>query len=175
MAKKKRFNQSSIKKVGEIMENMDTPHGDFNLTGAFQQNGAGGPPAQKISHPLVTSFRNTYENVDSEHLAHEIFTLGRLREYFQAWIVPRMPDPLPSYIDELDYIGFPIRTSFDGSPCIMVRYRGAVDIKAEEVTMEDCTPLEVSPVSVSDGEVMVYTDDWEDDMSDIPNPFEDRE
>lgn len=173
MKKKKRNN--GLKRVGEVMDSLDTPHGEFDLTEQFMHNGASGPPGPKASQPMLSAFRNAYEAVSSEHLAQEIFTMGRLREYFQAWIIPKMPDPLPIYIEELDYMGFPMRTSFDGSPCIMVRYRGATEVRAEEVEALDATPEVLSPMEVSPGEVMVYTDEWVDDMSDIPNPFEENE
>ena len=62
-------------------------------------------------------------------------------------------------------MGFPMRSSFDGSPCIMVRYRSAVDIPTEEVMVETDG---ISPAS--NDEVMVYTDDWSDDSRDLP-PF----
>lgn len=172
MKKKKRNN--GLKRVGEVMDSLDSPHGEFDLMESFMHNGAGGPPGPKASQPMLTAFRNTFEAVSSEHLAQEIFTIGRLREYFQAWIIPKMPDPLPIYIEELDYMGFPMRTSFDGSPCIMVRYRGAVEVRAEEVEATDATPSEVSPEEVSPAEVMVYTDDWENDLADLP-PFEEEE
>ena len=168
MAKKgKRLN---VKRVGEIMEEMDTPQGgNVNLTGQFMENGPGGG-GMKPTQALLRSFENTYEPVSSEHMAQELFTMGRLREYFQAWIVPRMPDPLPMYLDELAYLGYPMRTSFDGSPCIMVRYRGSVEVQAEEVEAIDATPEEIYPQPA-----FVYTDDWEDDLSDVNPPFEDAE
>ena len=165
--RKKSFN---IKKVGEIMEEMDTPQGsNFNLTGQFMEQGAGGG-GMKPTQALLRAFDSTYEPVSSEHMAQELFTMGRLREFFQAWIVPRMPDPLPMYIDELAYMGFPMRTSFDGSPCIMVRYRGAVDVRPEEVEALDATPEDITPQSA-----IVYTDDWSDDLSDIEPPFGESE
>ena len=160
----------NVKRVGEIMEEMDTPQGgNFNLTGLFMENGPGGG-GMKPTQALLRSFENTYEPVSSEHMAQELFTMGRLREYFQAWIVPRMPDPLPMYLDELAYLGYPMRTSFDGSPCIMVRYRGSVEVQAEEVEAIDATPEEVEPQAA-----FVYTDDWADDLSDIQPPFEEEE
>ena len=159
----KKHKKLNVKRVGEIMDELDTPHGDFDLTEQFQRNGAGAPPGPKASQPMLVAFRNTFEPVSSEHLAQEVFTTGRLREYFQAWIIPKMPDPLPIYIEELDYMGFPMRTSFDGSPCILVRYRGAVEVQAEEVTSEYCTPCEISAE-----EVPVYTDEWQNDLSDLP-------
>lgn len=167
MAKKKRNN---IKRIGEIMESMDTPQGsNFNLTGQFMENGPGGG-GMKPTQALLRSFENTYEPVGSEHMAQEVFTMGRIREYFQAWIVPRMPDPLPMYLDELSYMGFPMRTSFDGSPCIMVRYRRSVESEVEEVGIQDCADK-----STSSQPAFVYTDDWEDDLSDIEPPFEELE
>ena len=169
MKKKKRNN--GLKRVGEVMDSLDTPHGEFDLTEQFMHNGASGPPGLKASQPMLSAFRNAYEAVSSEHLAQELFTMGRLREYFQAWIIPKMPDPLPIYIEELEYMGFPMRTSFDGSPCIMVRYRGAMEVRAEEVEALEATPVEVKPEGVKPTEVMAYTDDWENDLSDLP-PFE---
>lgn len=161
MAKKKKSNFSP-KRVGEIMEGMDTPHGEFNLGENFKENGAGGGGGLKPSQPLLNAFRRSYEPVDSEHLAQVIFSLGRLREYFGAWIVPKMPDPLNTYIEELDYMGYHMRTGFDGTSCIMVRYRGSVEALTEEVADEECIPE-----TVSSGETIAYTDDWSDDLDDI--------
>ena len=166
---KKKKKNHGLRRVGEIMDDMDTPHGDFDLTGQFARNGASAPAGPKASHPLLSAFSSTFEPVSSEHLAHEVFTTGRLREYFQAWIVPKMPDPLPVYLDELDCMGFAMRTSFDGSPCILVRYRGAVDAVLEEVEKEEEEESTHPPAFPE--EVMAYTDDWEDDLSDIP-PFQ---
>ena len=146
------------------MEEMDTPHGDFDLGESFQKNGAGASPGPRPSQPLLNAFQRSYEPVDSEHLAQVIFSLGRLREYFGAWVIPKMPDPLNAYIEELGYMGYPMRTGFDGTSCIMVRYRGAVEVQAEEVVGEECAPEEVSAEKAP----FVYTDDWEDDLSDLP-------
>lgn len=165
MAKKK---FKGLKIVGEVMNQMDTPHNEFDLGENFKENGAGAPSGPKASQTLLNAFRNAYEPVESEHLAQVHFSMGRLREYFQAWIIPKMPDPLPVYLEELDYMGYPVRTGFDGSACIMVRYRGAVEVRAEELRGEECAPCDVQPE-----EVFVYTDDWEDDLSDIRRPFED--
>ena len=159
---RKKNNKMNIKRVGEIMDELDSPHRDFDLTEQFQKNGPGAPSGPKPTQSLLDTFQNTYETVSSEHLAQELFTMGRLREYFQAWIVPKMPDPLPAYLDELSYMGYPMHTGFDGSPCIMVRYRGCVDVHPEELEDESEETLPA-----------VYTDDWEDDLSDLEPPFED--
>ena len=164
---KKRHKNFNVKRVGEIMEQMDTPHGDFDLGESFKENGAGGG-GMKPSQPLLNAFQRSYEPVDSEHFASTLFTLGRLREYFGAWVIPKMPDPLNAYIEELDYMGYHMRTGFDGTSCIMVRYRGAVEVQAEEVVGEECVPEEASAEKVP----FVYTDDWKDDLSDLTPLFE---
>ena len=149
------------KRINQIMEEMDSPHSEnFNLTKTFQEQGASAP---SISQTLVNSFCSAFENAESEHTAHKLFSMGALREYFQAWIIPKMPDMLQEYISELDSCGYPVRTGFDGSPYIMVRYRGAVHVEAEEVGEEEVA------------ELPVYSDDWSDDLSDIKPPFEENE
>lgn len=169
MAKKGKKN-FSIKRVGEIMDELDTPHNEFNMGESFQKNGASAPPGPRPSQVLLSAFQRTFEPVDSEHLAHVLFTMGRLREYFQAWIVPKMPDPLPAYLEELDYMGYHVRTGFDGTACVMVRYQNAIDVTPENIVGEECTS-ELIPVE----EIPVYTDDWKDDLSDIEVPFEQKE
>ena len=156
MKKKKKHYNKGTQSVAEIMEEMDVPGGGFNLTEQFMEQGAS---AAKASQTLLNAFRSTFEPVASEHMTQEYFTMGRLREYFQAWIVPKMPDPLPVYLEELDYMGYTMRTSFDGSPCIMVRYRGAVDVPAEEVVSEE------EVISEDEEEPFVYTDDWENEFA----------
>lgn len=169
MAKKGKKN-FSIKRVGEIMNELDTPHNEFNMGESFQRNGASAPSGPKPSQALLSAFQRAFEPVDSEHLAHTLFTMGRLREYFQAWIVPKMPDPLPAYLEELDYMGFHVHTGFDGTACVMVRYQHAIDVAPEDVSGEECTP---EFASVAD--MPVYTDDWQDDLNDIEAPFKQME
>lgn len=150
MSKKKKF--GNLKKIGEVMSEMDTPHKGFDLGEDFQKNGAS-CPASKPSYILLNAFQNSFEPVGSECVAEELFTIGRLREYFQAWVIPKMPDPLPAYLEELDYMGFQMRVSFDGTPCVMVRYRRSFDTYAEEVK--------------EDKDLSVYTDDWQEDLEDL--------
>ena len=161
---KKRKNNFIMKRVGEIMEEMDSPHGGFDLGESFMKNGSGASSGPKPSQPLLNAFQQSYEPVDSEHMAQVIFSLGRLREYFGAWIIPKMPDPLNAYIEELDYMGYHMRVGFDGTSCIMVRYRGSVEVHAEEVTATECTPCGL----VAEDAAYVYTDEWKDDLNDLP-------
>lgn len=148
------------KRINQIMDDMDTPCSEnFNLTKTFQEQGASAPT---ISRTLINSFCSSFENAESEHTAHKFFSMGALREFFQAWIVPKMPDMLPEYINELNACGYPVRIGFDGSPYIMVRYRGAVNVEVEEIGEEETS------------ELLVYSDDWNDDLNDIEPPFEEN-
>ena len=65
---KKRHKNFNVKRVGEIMEQMDTPHSEFDLGESFKENGAGGG-GMKPSQPLLNAFQRSYEPVDSEHFA----------------------------------------------------------------------------------------------------------
>lgn len=93
------------------------------------------PPPAKAMKQLVDAFCDTYKPVSTEEMAEELFTMRKLREYFQAWPIPKMPDPLPPYLDELELKGYAMQTGYDGSPaifCIRWKSRGEI-CKAEEV------------------------------------------
>lgn len=82
-------------------------------------------PKAKAITQLLNAFSNSYKPVPDEELADELFTVRRIREYFNAWPIPKMPDPLPPYLEELEKQGFLMQTSYDGSPCIFcIRSRG---------------------------------------------------
>lgn len=66
------------------------------------------PP--KAMMQLIDAFTDTYRPVSREENAEELFTVRRLRDYFQAWPVPKMPDPLPPYLIELERRGFAMQT-----------------------------------------------------------------
>lgn len=74
------------------------------------------PP--KAMMQLVDAFEDAYKPVEREEYAEEIFTPRRLREYFQAWPIPKMPDPLPPYLNELERRGFAMQTGYDGQPAL---------------------------------------------------------
>lgn len=148
------------------------------------------PPAPKASMQLVDAFERAYESSNSEHTADEIFTIGRIREYFQAYILPKMPDPLNAYLEELECRGYRVTSSFDGSPVILVRNRiryavemedennmkenvedGATDIRTGASTLGGVIRSFVLP---GQQDMPAYTDDWEDDLSDL-TPFPEEE
>lgn len=87
------------------------------------KGGKGAPPPPEPSKELINAFINSYEEVAEEYMATDFFDIGRLRAYFQAWMLPRMPDPLPTYLSSLADQGFNMRTSCDGSLCMFLRMR----------------------------------------------------
>lgn len=74
------------------------------------------PP--KAMMQLVDAFTDNYSPVMREEDAGAVFTVAKLREYFNAWPVPKMPDPLPPYLNELERKGFAMQTGYDGQPAI---------------------------------------------------------
>lgn len=107
----------------------------FNPFNAFISE----PPKAKAITQLLDAFSESYKPVHDEELADELFTVRRIREYFNAWPVPKMPDPLPPYLEELKTRGFYMQTAYDGSPCIFcIRSRASGEpIYAEELKDED--------------------------------------
>lgn len=92
-------------------------------------------PRPKAIKQLVDAFCNTYQTVATEDAAEEVFTIRRLREFFQAWPMPKMPDPIPPYIDELEIREYVMKTGYDGSPaifCVRKGSRGQICV-AEEI------------------------------------------
>lgn len=83
------------------------------------------PPRPKAAMQLIDAFTEAYKPVPDEDLADDLFTIARIREYFNAWPIPKMPDPMPAYLDELEKRGFAMQTSYDGSPAIFCAYRRA--------------------------------------------------
>lgn len=72
---------------------------------------------------LVDAFCDTYRDACREEDADEVFTVRRLREYFSAWPLPKSPDPLPPYINELEKRGFSMQTCWDGQPAVLCQRR----------------------------------------------------
>ena len=83
------------------------------------------PP--KAMMQLVDSFTDSFRCTLCEEDAEEVFNVARLREYFNAWPVPKMPDPLPPYLNELERRGFAMQTGYDGQPALFcIRNRARV-------------------------------------------------
>lgn len=129
------------------------------------------PP--KAMMQLVDAFTDTYKPVEREEYADELFPVRRLRDYFQAWPVPKMPDPLPPYLNELEKRGYPMQTSYDGTPALFcVRWR----VRGEVCTVEETTDNEQDDDNVRTGLTSMKTliarrmeqrkSDEEDDLDD---------
>ena len=113
------------------------------------ENPAFKPP--KATMQLVDAFTDTYKPVPREEYAEEIFPVRRLRDYFQAWPVPKMPDPLPPYLNELEKRGYPMLTGYDGLPALFcVRWK----VRGEVCTVEETT---VCREDAGDGEDDIRT------------------
>lgn len=94
------------------------------------------PP--KAMMQLVDAFTDNYSPVMREEDAGVIFTVAKLREYFNAWPAPKMPDPLPPYLNELERRGFAMQTGYDGQPSLFcVRHDTVWDPCGEGVEEDD--------------------------------------
>lgn len=95
-------------------------------------------PPPKATKQLVDAFCDTYKPVPTEDMAEDLFTMRKLREYFQAWPLPKMPDPLPPYLDELEQRGYAMQTGYDGTPSIFcIRWKARGEICQAEETDDD--------------------------------------
>lgn len=102
------------------------------------------PPPPKAMMQLIDAFCDTYKPVAHEEDADEVFTVRRLREFFNAWPLPKTPDPLLPYMNELERRGFAMHTSYDGQPglfCLRWQIRGEVCTVEEESEAKQRTGL----------------------------------
>ena len=84
--------------------------------------GSDKPKPPQADEALIMAFVSEYESVETEELADDVFDFARLREYFGAFQIPKMPDPLPPYTRELtEEHGFVFRMSYSGDPALFVR------------------------------------------------------
>ena len=105
------------------------------------------PP--KALMQLVDAFTDTYKPVEREEYADEVLTVRRIREYFQAWPIPKMPDPLPPYLVELERRGFAMQTSYDGHPALFcVRWHVDEEICSAEETHDKEAEVRTGLVSM---------------------------
>lgn len=72
---------------------------------------------------LIEAFADTFSDCDQEYYADRVFDYAALRQYFGAFVLPKQPDPLPPYIEELKTMGFVFRTTYDGQPAIFAKNR----------------------------------------------------
>lgn len=80
------------------------------------------PKAPEANEALIQAFVSEYTLVMTEEEADEVFDMCRLREYFGAFQVPKMPDPLPPYLDALtEDHGYQFRTSYSGDAALFLK------------------------------------------------------
>ena len=87
------------------------------------QNDSQGPVLIVING-MVDAFCEVYEPCDSECAADEIFTIGRLREFFNAYQMIGMVDPLSEYLNMLAEQGYCLHMTSLGVPGLTVSLRG---------------------------------------------------
>lgn len=111
----------------------------------FTGGGNSEPPKAKAISQLITAFTETYQPIEHEEMADEVFSMRRLRDYFGAQLIPKMPDPIPPYLDDLEKRGYKMRTTYEGYPAIFVvnvqglgRRIYAEEISEEESEGKDC-------------------------------------
>ena len=85
------------------------------------QGGIIQPP--KAVSAMLDAFVSTFSPALKEEEADDFFTVAKLRQYFNAWPIPKMPDPLPPYIKELGENGYVMLTGYDGRATIFVKKR----------------------------------------------------
>lgn len=78
-----------------------------------------------VCEQLVSAFVESHIPVMNENIADEIWTIDRLRLYFSAYLLPKMPDPLPQYIMRLNDEGFQLCNTSFGVPGILTRRKRA--------------------------------------------------
>lgn len=71
----------------------------------------------------VAAFHQAYNPVDEETLQSETFSEARLREFFKAYVLPGVGDPLQLYLDALAAHGFHMSVTMAGEPAIIVEPR----------------------------------------------------
>lgn len=71
----------------------------------------------------IQAFNDAYMPKDDETLQSETFTEARLREFFKAYVLPGVGDPLSLYLDALAAHGFHMSVTMAGEPAIIVEQR----------------------------------------------------
>ncbi len=117
----------------------------FPQGGSFAPSGDSTPKAKAVPS-LVDAFCDNYSLATCEEYADEVFSLHRLRSYFGAFIVnPKLPDPLPPYLDELEKRGFALQTTYDERPALFLMNRKRLtDVDA--IVIDDAADTPVPPV-----------------------------
>lgn len=68
----------------------------------------------------VQAFCDHYMPVEEQTMQSEVFTEARLREFFKAYHIPSVGDPLTKYLDALAAHGIIMSVTIAGEPAIIV-------------------------------------------------------
>jgi len=71
----------------------------------------------------IQAFHEAYNAAEEETLQSETFTEARLREFFKAYVLPGVGDPLQLYLDALAAHGYHMSVTMAGEPAIIVEPR----------------------------------------------------
>lgn len=118
-------------------------------------------PTNVLSYELIDGFISGYEQVDHEVMATDVLSLGRIRELMQAWQVPRMPDPLPMYLAELERRGYHMRISYDGNQALFLRRRD--DVKGRQYAQASDSEPSQRELALIDNHADTYINYEEED------------
>lgn len=106
--------------MGKKNKVYDSQTGDVWMEGAT-------PPGPQPSQELLDGFYESFLPCDSERVADEVFTMGKLREYFQCYVTvdPRWGDLLPEYLAALASKGYRTHMSYMGEPAVFVLWNNS--------------------------------------------------
>ena len=68
----------------------------------------------------VAAFCSRYLQADEQTMQTEVFTEARLREFFKAYPIIMVGDPLTKYLDALAAHGITMQVTLTGEPAIIV-------------------------------------------------------
>lgn len=74
---------------------------------------------------VVAHWCELFEPCASEEQADAIYTIGRLRDEFGAWMMfgSQADDPLIPYLQQLELNGFRVIHTFGAGPAILCKYK----------------------------------------------------
>lgn len=79
-------------------------------------------PMLVVIDQLVDCFTGSYEPCYKEYDADEVFTIGKLRNFFCAYDPkPGFVDPIGEYLRILSEEGFVLQVTYEGLPAIFVK------------------------------------------------------
>ena len=107
---------------------MEMPHGE--LTEVDEEKNIPAKTEQKavtlddyFMPQKVAAFCNRYTSTEEQTIQSEVFTEARLRDFFKAYPIIMVGDPLTKYLDALSAHGIVMSVTITGEPAIIVKER----------------------------------------------------